>query len=136
MISNVISGIIFGLVYYFIFEDDLIETLLVTLGFIILSTLIEIVLVRMRKKRTSTEVVVADEGQVLDFVRAIGGSGNIESVSHEVSRVKVTLKDVDLIDQDQLNDLALEGAFLSGNQLQATFGKQAEYIAAKINEKL
>jgi len=137
---NIITGIIVGVIYHFFISDnaDLIETLVFVLAFIALSTLFEVILKRRREKRESTAItaVTADQAEVNKLIDGIGGQTNIISASYEVSRVKVSLKDADLIDQDKLKSLELEGAFLSGDQLQVTVGKQAESVAQQINERI
>jgi phosphotransferase system IIB component len=48
--------------------------------------------------------------------------------------VKVVIKDVDLIDQDKLKELALDGAYLAGSQLQITMGASSNDFARQISE--
>ena len=136
ILNNIISGIIFGVIYHLVISDSIAETIVYTLGFIILYTIVEVILKKRREKKASVAAISVDNAKVDKFIEAIGGPSNIVSASHEVSRVKVSLKDVDLIDQDQLKALELDGAFLSGNHLQVTFGKQAEGVAQKINEQI
>lgn len=136
ILTNIIFGIIFGVIYYLVISDNITETIVYILGFVILSTVIGQTLKKRSEKKESTMAVSVDRAEVDKFINAIGGQANIASTSHEVSRVKVSLKDVDLIDQDKLKALELDGAFLSGDQLQVTFGKQAAGIAKQINEHI
>ena len=136
LISNILSGIIFGAIYYFFISEDITELVLVTLGFVALSMLLEIVLKKRKTKRGITEVTTVGDAEAAKFIDALGGRTNITSASHEASRVKVSLKDVDLINQEQLKSLELEGAFLSGDHLQVTVGKQAASMAQQINGQI
>jgi phosphotransferase system IIB component len=136
ILSSIMFGIIFGAIYHLIISDNITETIVYTLGFIILSTILEVILKKRREKKESVSAVSIDNAEVEKFIDAIGGQTNIASASHEVSRVKISLKDVDLINQDKLKALELDGAFLSGDQLQVTFGKQAEGVALQISEQI
>lgn len=138
LILSIIAGVIVGAIYHFFISANAntVETIVFTLGFIILSTIFEVVLKKRREKKESVAIVTVDSAEVDKFIDSMGGQANIASASHEVSRVKVSLKDVDLIDQDKLKALELDGAFLSGDQLQVTFGKQAKGVAQQINEQI
>lgn len=136
ILSNTIFGIMWGFIYYFVISNSIIETIVSTLGVLILCTILEVVFKKRREKKASMMAISVDRVKVDKFIDAIGGQVNVTSVSHEVSRVKVFLEDVDLIDQDKLKALELDGAFLSGNQLQVTFGKQANRVAQHIKEQI
>ena len=138
LILNIITGIIVGAIYHFLISanGDIVETVIFTVLFIMFSIIIEVILRKRREKKEGVAVETVDASEVTAFIEAIGGHGNITVANHEASRVKVSLKDVDLIDQDELKVLKVEGAFLSGDHLQVTVGKRAESIAGQINEQI
>lgn len=136
LMLTIITGIIVGAIYYFFVSANLVEATAFTLVFMILYASLEVILNQTRKKKALVAAVAVDLAEVWAFMEAIGGQSNIAFASHEVSRVKVSLKDVDLIDQAKLKALKLEGAFLSGEHLQVTFGKRAEGVAQQINEQI
>jgi len=71
---------------------------------------------------------------ITEFVAALGGQANIVSVDSEVSRVKIELHSPDELDAEKIKRLELDGVFVTGNIVQATFGDQANAIAARIHE--
>ena len=104
---------------------------------IIISVLISIVFVGIFALffgKNNKRIVVLNDEEAMAFIEVIGGKDNIISAEASVSRVKITLKDVDKIDQSRLVQLNLEGVFLSGNQLQAGYGGNAGSMADMINE--
>ena len=87
-----------------------------------------------RKEEQKQASEVNSEFPIEEFVRVIGGGNNIEAVDFEASRVKITLVEVDQIDQESLKDLVPAGASLSGNELQINNVDQAEWVAGEIKK--
>ncbi|HOI47054.1 MAG TPA: PTS transporter subunit EIIB [Bacilli bacterium] len=59
---------------------------------------------------------------------ALGGKENIIEVKRELSRVTVTLKEPELIQKDQLQNIGATGILLVGNQVKFNFKEHAEAI--------
>ena len=56
------------------------------------------------------------------------GENNIESVEVEMSRLTVTVKDIDLVNADVLKANGANGVLLMGNKVKCSFGEKAEEI--------
>jgi phosphotransferase system IIB component len=72
-----------------------------------------------------SKVEINDE-LVTEFLKTLGGEANVLTVSYEYSRLKVELKDVKLVNLDQIKTLGATGVFLAGNKLQAIIGPNAQ----------
>lgn len=119
----IVQGLVFAVIYYIIFrtmikafnlktpgrEDDNEETILQTKG------------TANRKE------------QALEFIAALGGKENLVSVDACITRLRLTLKDVKVIDEDYLKALGSKGNVKIGdNGLQVILGPEAELIADAI----
>jgi len=135
MIYHIVLAIILAAAYY-IFSDDvaIIDLVILAMIYLIFSIIFDFIFDKIREKRNKTQIVHAASEQVEAFIEAVGGVGNIMQTDSEGSRVKVQIDDVDLIDQDKLKALSLDGAYLAGNQLQMTIGVSSDDFARQIRE--
>ena len=60
------------------------------------------------------------------------GKDNILSVSMEMSRITVSVKDVDLVKPERLKELGASGVLLVGNQVKCSFKENVEGIYKSI----
>ena len=56
------------------------------------------------------------------------GENNIESVEAEMSRLTITVKDIDLVNPEILKANGANGVLLMGNKVKCSFGETAEEI--------
>lgn len=70
-----------------------------------------------------------------EFYNAYGGRDNILIINHELSRITVTVNDVDLVNPDALKQLGATGVLITGNNIKASFGDAAEEIYNTIKIK-
>ena len=73
----------------------------------------------------------------LDFnklVEALGGKDNIIDTEVNMSRLKVTLKDVTLADKEAIQKLGAKGIVEIDNQLKIIFGPNAKALKKYISE--
>jgi len=135
MIYHIISSLVLGIIYYLVVDGATITHVAIFVG---TYALVSLVMHQLVKKRLTpvkkNEPILADAQQVTDFIQALGGVHNISSVDSESARIKVGIKDVDLINQEQLKALNFEGAFLSGAHLQVTVGPNSGDFSRQIGE--
>lgn len=137
IIYHIVFASVIAVIYYLFFDGTtLIQAVTFAVVYVILSFLLDLIMDKRKAKLNREQVVAVDEKEVLALIAAVGGTGNIESADSESARVRIVIKDVDLINQSQLEALALEGAFLSGNQLQITIGTNSSAFAQKIASSL
>ncbi len=66
----------------------------------------------------------------------LGGKDNIVNAECNMSRFKVMLKDISLVDKDGITKLGAKGIVEIDNQLKIIFGKDAKQLKKYIDELL
>ena len=89
---------------------------------IILSVLIiiSLIIVKLRKKDFSLEIN--------KLIQCLGGKENILDVEVNMSRFKVTLKDMEIVDKDGIQKLGARGIVEVDNQLKIIFGANSKEL--------
>ena len=64
----------------------------------------------------------------------LGGKDNIVSAESNMSRFKVILKDISLVDKDAIEKLGAKGIVEIDNQLKIIFGKEATQLKRYIDD--
>lgn len=90
------------------------------------------------QNKTNDEIFTtsADNFNVDKLLTALGGPNNIIGVQSTISNLKITLRDVSLIDQNKIKSLGAKGSFLNENKITILFGDTSKDIASKINNKI
>ena len=88
--------------------------------------IISLVIVKLNKKNFTFEIN--------KLVQALGGKDNILDYEVNVSRLKVTLKDITLADKDAITKLGAKGIGEIENQLKIIFGTNAKTLKKYISE--
>lgn len=92
------------------------------------------------KKKVQTQdiiqISVANDNKVDLIVKALGGMDNITDIQATINNVKITLKDINIIDQDKIKALGAKGSFLNNNKITILFGDNSKDIANKIQNKI
>lgn len=58
-----------------------------------------------------------------DLIRLVGGKDNIQGTAHCATRLRIVLKNLDMVDMEGIEDVDLvKGVFVAGDQLQIIFG--------------
>ncbi|MCI5939206.1 MAG: hypothetical protein SOU07_00575 [Bacilli bacterium] len=76
-----------------------------------------------KKYKPNKKTGINDETKTL-LLEAFG-ENNIESVSVEMSRLTVEVKDVDLVNPDKIKEAGANGVLLVGNKVKCSFGDKA-----------
>ena len=88
--------------------------------------IISLVIVKLNKKNFTFEIN--------KLVQALGGKDNILDYEVNVSRLKVTLKDITLADKDAITKLGAKGIVEIENELKIIFGPDAKALKKYISE--
>ena len=88
--------------------------------------IISLVIVKLNKKNFNLEIN--------KLVQYLGGKDNILDTEVNMSRLKVTLKDVSLVDKNSIEKLGAKGIVEIDNQLKIIFGSDAVKLKKYINE--
>jgi len=88
--------------------------------------IISLVIVKLNKKNFNMEIN--------KLVQYLGGKDNILDTEVNMSRLKVTLKDVSIVDKNAIEKLGAKGIVEIDNQLKIIFGSDAIKLKKYINE--
>ena len=88
--------------------------------------LISLVVVKLNKKNFTFEIN--------KLVQYLGGKDNILDTEVNMSRLKVTLKDITLADKEAIQRLGAKGIVEIDNQLKIIFGPNAKALKKYISE--
>jgi PTS system glucose-specific IIC component len=69
-----------------------------------------------------------------DLIAAFGGTSNITNLDNCITRLRVTVADVNKVDQAKLKALGAAGVIVSGNGVQAVFGTKSENMKTDMAE--
>ena len=93
-------------------------------GAIILLALVAFVIALV--KRTKISKNVKSESNE-DLISAFG-SGSIKEVNMEMSRITVTVNDVEIVNAERIKELGASGVLLVGNMVKCSFKENVEEI--------
>ena len=88
--------------------------------------IISLVIVKLNKKNFTFEIN--------KLVKCFGGKDNILDSEVNMSRLKVTLKDISLVDKDGIQRLGAKGIVEIDNQLKIIFGPNAKTLKKYMSE--
>ena len=113
-------GLICGAIYYLIFRWAIEKFNLPTIG--------------RYEEKISAQINV--ENNTLEIIAALGGSENLLEISNCVTRLRLKVRDTNLIDDTKLKSLGAKGVIRKGNAVQVVMGLQAEHVANEILKSL
>lgn len=88
--------------------------------------LISLIVIKLMKRDFSVEA-----NKLINY---LGGKDNIINAECNMSRFKVILKDVSIVDKDAIQKLGAKGIVEIDNQLKIIFGKDARQLKKYIDE--
>ncbi|MBR1417035.1 MAG: PTS transporter subunit EIIB [Bacilli bacterium] len=95
---------------------------------IVVLIIISLVVIKLKKKNFSSEVN--------KLIQYLGGKDNIVNAEVNMSRFKVILKDVSLVNKDGITSLGAQGIVEIDNQLKIIFGKDAKQLKKYIDDMM
>ncbi len=95
---------------------------------LVVLVIISLVVIKLMKRDFSVEA-----NKLINY---LGGKDNIVNAECNMSRFKVTLKDVSIVDKDSIQKLGAKGIVEIDNQLKIIFGKDARQLKKYIDEIL
>ena len=114
MVLLVIVGLVYAVIYYSVFRIMIKALDLKTPG---------------REDEEATESVKLNASDMSkNLVAAFGGKQNIENLDACITRLRITVKDINLVNKDELKQLGAAGVVVSGNGVQAIFGTKSDNL--------
>lgn len=99
----------------------------------IVAAIVIIVIVMNRKPKSKIKV---DDEFINNIIEYYGGKDNIGVISVDNARLKVEVKDLDLVNLEQLKANSEAGVFVTGNIIKTLFKFDSKLIKASIEKKL
>ena len=90
--------------------------------------IISLVIIKLKQKNFSSEVN--------KLIQYLGGKDNIINAEVNMSRFKVILKDISLVNKDGITSLGAQGIVEIDNQLKIIFGKEAKQLKKYIDDMM
>lgn len=125
-IRIILVGVFYAPVYYFIFRFAIRRFDLPTPG----RGESEDKLISKEDYQTSKTTSRSEKSVAI--LEALGGSSNIDTLDACMSRLRVSVHDIDEVDQLKIKELGASGIFVSGNNLQAIFGTISDQLKSQI----
>ena len=95
---------------------------------IIILLVISLIVLKLMKRDFSVEA-----NKLINY---LGGKDNIVNAECNMSRFKVTLKDITIVDKESIQKLGAKGIVEIDNQLKIIFGKDARQLKKYIDDIL
>ncbi|ATA20321.1 MAG: PTS transporter subunit EIIB [Gibbsiella quercinecans] len=76
----------------------------------------------------------SEQQQIQRLVTAFGGDANIENVDACITRLRVTVKNLSLVNSAALQTEGALGVIILGQQVHAIFGKQSDALRKLLEE--
>lgn len=120
----IVQGIAFFFIYYFVFRFAIVKFNLKTPGR------------EDDEEDTSSVAGSAETGELAkQYLKALGGHGNLENIDACITRLRLTLKDSSLANEKTLKALGAMGVVkLGSNNLQVILGPLAEIVAGEMKK--
>ena len=110
-----------------------IMVIICTLPILLLALWAIIVALKNRKKKAQAykDAIAGqpkDEAQRAIFYKASGEEDNVVSINVQMNRLTVKVKDIELVNPEQLKELGANNVLLVGDEVKCSYGDRAEYI--------
>jgi len=116
----IIAGLVFAVIYYFLFRFFIKKFNLNTPG---------------REKVEEDEETQGNAGDLAyNVLEAMGGQENISHLDACITRLRVSVNDIKNVDKKELEKLGAAGVLEVGNNIQAIFGPRSEIIKGQMQD--
>ena len=95
---------------------------------VLVLVIVSLVIMKLKQKNFSSEVN--------KLIQYLGGKDNIVNAEVNMSRFKVILKDVSLVNKDGITSLGAQGIVEIDNTLKIIFGKDAKQLKKYIDDMM
>lgn len=115
-------GLAFAVIYYFGFRFAIKKWNLKTPG-------------REDEEEDADNVSVSDNGELAaNVLEALGGKENLTNLDACITRLRISVNDVKLVNKDRLKQLGASGVLEMGNHLQIIFGPKSDLIKEQMKQ--
>ncbi len=116
----IIVGLVFAIIYYFGFRIIIRKLNLKTPG--------------REEDENNIRIDVSEENIPYEILNALGGRKNIKYLDSCITRLRVTVNNMVLVNKEKLKSLGAADLMVIGNNIQAIFGPQSDIIKEQIKD--
>lgn len=121
-LSVIIVGVPMALIYYFVFRIVIRRLDVKTPG---------------RTDSTANISVKNDQELSAELLELLGGASNIDKIGACITRLRIEVKDNQIIDKDGLHHVGARGVvFVGDHGVQVIFGARAQFLATEIDKQM
>jgi PTS system glucose-specific IIC component len=113
-----VVGILYSLIYFSVFRVLIVALDLKTPG--------------RGELSAASKPDISTDDLAPQIIGAFGGQENIVHLNACITRLRITVKDPQLVDQEKLKRLGASGVVIAGNGVQAIFGTKADQLKSKM----
>ncbi len=86
------------------------------------------------QSRPAVTLSPAEQQQIERLIQAFGGEANIVKVDACITRLRVTVNNLSIVDSQALQQQGALGVIILGQQVHAIFGKQSDALRQLLDE--
>lgn len=113
-----VVGILYSLIYFSVFRVLIVALDLKTPG--------------RSEQSAATKPDISTDDLAPQIICALGGQDNIVHLNACITRLRITVKDPQLVDQEKLKQLGASGVVIAGAGVQAIFGTKSDQLKSKM----
>ena len=84
----------------------------------------------------STPKIKIDDEFIENLINLYGDKNNISKVSTDNGRLKVEVKDLDIVKLESLKEISTNGVFVTGNTIKTLFRHDSELIKKELEKRI
>ncbi|AXY25719.1 PTS sugar transporter subunit IIC [Suicoccus acidiformans] len=131
---TIIVGLIFSLIWYYVFKLMIVKFDMNTPG---REALVATSNDTNRINNKSTEVIVSTEDNIRYVIEGLGGPENIDTLTNCFSRIRANVHDPEKVNVLTLEKISEQkGIFENGNNIQVVIGMNVQTLREKVSEEL
>jgi phosphotransferase system IIB component len=88
------------------------------------------------KRRNKTPKIKIDEEFINNIITLYGDKNNISNVSTDNGRLKIEVKDLDIVKLNELKEISTNGVFVTGNTIKTLFRHDSDLIKRELEKRL
>ena len=116
----IVVGLVFAVIYYIIFRYFIRKFNLQTPG--------------REKDEINKEKDITNGLVAYEVLKALGGSKNIKFIDSCITRLRITVNNIEKVNKDKLKSLGAIDLMIIGDNIQAIFGTQSDLLKEQIND--
>ena len=113
--------------------DTLITVLIIVVSIVVLVRLVLLIVLLSKKKKKR---IVVDEEFINNLISLLGDTSNILETNVDNGRLKIQVKNLDLVNFEKIKEIAESGVFITGNTIKTLFKLDSFEIKKALDERL